>query len=196
MAATRVILVCAAFLAAGATSALCAAAPLAETSRKILPDGTVEIRYSNGSVKDIQPAVPTLQAAPGPTNASVDQALPAGPENLGLDPTAQAKYAAALRAYYEYRISGYRHREDVFAWQFFSSKVIFWVVLAIVAAGIIFSAIQFFAGTRKEPEVTEMEASLQGIKVSSPVLGVVVLTISIAFFYLYLVFVYPINNVF
>jgi hypothetical protein len=35
-----------------------------------------------------------------------------------------------------------------------------------------------------------------GIKVSSPVLGVVILVISLAFFYFYLVYVYPIENIF
>jgi uncharacterized membrane protein len=44
--------------------------------------------------------------------------------------------------------------------------------------------------------MTEIQASLQGIKVSSPVLGVIILIISFLFFYLYLVHVYPINDVF
>ena len=45
-------------------------------------------------------------------------------------------------------------------------------------------------------EVTELEASVKGIKVSSPVLGVIILVISLLFFYLYLAFVYPIQEVF
>jgi hypothetical protein len=189
---------CAVGVMIGTTAALSAASPAPEISRRILPDGTIEIRYSNGVVKDVQPsAAPTLQATPqAASGASIDQALPSGPDISALDPATRAKYAAALTAYYDYRISGYSHRQDVFAWQFFSSKIIFWVVLLIVFAGILFSAIQFFQVSAKQPEVTEMEASLQGIKVTSPVLGVVILTMSIAFFYLYLVFVYPINNAF
>lgn len=42
--------------------------------------------------------------------------------------------------------------------------------------------------------VTKIEASLQGIKVSSPVLGVIILIISLLFFYLYLIFVYPVKD--
>lgn len=191
---------CAVIVAIGTMAAFGAPSPAPETSRKILPDGTIEIRYSNGVVKDIQAAQvsPGLQATPQvAAGASADQALPAGPDAGGLDPATRAKYSTALNAYYDYRISGYRHREDVFAWQFFSSKIIFWVVLLIVLAGILFSAIQFFRkGASKKPDVSEVEASLQGIKVTSPVLGVVILTLSIAFFYLYLVFVYPINNAF
>ncbi len=36
----------------------------------------------------------------------------------------------------------------------------------------------------------------RGIRVKSPILGVVLLTVSLAFFYLYLVFVYPVTEQF
>jgi len=198
-ATSRCALVIAAVVVFSAAAAFAAATPPTETGRKILPNGTIEIHYSNGDVKDVSlpsPA-PAPQPAQGSNSSTADQALPAGPDMSGLDPATRAKYAAALQAYYDYRISGYNHRDAVFAWQFFSSKIIFWVVLLIVAAGILFSAIQFFRpAASQKSEVTEMEASLQGVKVSSPILGVVILTLSIAFFYLYLVYVYPINNTF
>jgi hypothetical protein len=44
--------------------------------------------------------------------------------------------------------------------------------------------------------LTEIEASLQGFRVSSPVLGVIILALSFLFFYLYLKYVYPINEIF
>jgi hypothetical protein len=199
LAAARCAVVAAAAVMFFAAASFAAATPATEIARKILPNGTIEIHYSNGDVKDVSlpsPA-PAPQVTQGPSSSAVDQALPAGPDIRGLDPATRAKYAAALQAYYDYRISGYNHRDAVFAWQFFSSKIIFWVVLLIVAAGILFSAIQFFRpAASQKSEVTEMEASLQGVKVSSPILGVVILTLSIAFFYLYLVYVYPINNTF
>jgi len=73
------------------------------------------------------------------------------------------------------------------------------MVLLVVIAGLAFSGLQFYlgftlGGTRRSG-VTTLEASLKGIKVSSSVLGVIILTISIVFFYLYLKFVYPITNV-
>jgi hypothetical protein len=43
---------------------------------------------------------------------------------------------------------------------------------------------------------TRFEISAKGLVVNSSVLGVIILTLSIAFFYLYLVYVYPIQNVF
>jgi hypothetical protein len=45
----------------------------------------------------------------------------------------------------------------------------------------------------EKSSVTEFSASPQGIKVASSTLGVIILVISMCFFYMYLVYVYPIN---
>lgn len=143
------------------------------------------------------------------------QATPSFPDSIITPPTpaqqqlfddsTMAIYQDAMYAYYEYRVSGFDHRKQVFAWQLFSSKLIFWSVLLLVLSGICFSGIQFYKSIRKEqtegeatPEdsVTEFEASAKGIKVTSPVLGVIILVISLVFFYLYLVYVYPIKEIF
>ena len=66
------------------------------------------------------------------------------------------------------------------------------------------AAVQFHIGIGRKDSIspgegedrTEFSASLKGIKVSSPILGVVILIISLAFFYLYLVYVYPIEDIF
>lgn len=117
---------------------------------------------------------------------------------------AEEAYLAALKEYYAYRISGLQHRSQVFQWQFFSSKVIFVTVLALVFLGIYFAAIQFHIGLRRkgkmettnEEKQTELVVSTKEIKVSSSVLGVIILVISLAFFYLYLIYVYPIEEIF
>jgi heme/copper-type cytochrome/quinol oxidase subunit 2 len=125
------------------------------------------------------------------------------PDGAALDNPTLGSYQAALQAYYGYRIESYKHRQKVFAWQIISSEVIFYVVLLIVFVGIYFAAIQFHVGLRresrkeaKEPAVTELDASVKGVKISSPVLGVIILGLSLAFFYLYLIYVYPISEVF
>lgn len=132
----------------------------------------------------------------------------------GLDQPTKEQYYAAMREYYAYRILGYKHRTDIFNWQFFSSKIIFFVVIFLVLSGVYFSGVQFHSSMRQKHvlgattkdgaalaalekgEITEVEASLKGIKVSSPILGVIILVISFMFFYLYLVFVYPIVDAF
>lgn len=106
-----------------------------------------------------------------------------------------------------------QQRYDTFQWQQESGKIIFWVVIAIVFIALFFAAVQFRitmqqlkkrqakrAKNLMEDEVEkvdahEVELSMKGVKVNSSVLGVVILVISLAFLYLYLVFVYPINNV-
>jgi hypothetical protein len=96
----------------------------------------------------------------------------------------------------EHEIAAWKHDEEVYQWQLWSSKVIFWVVNLIVFSGIVFSAIQFGFGLarRERQQVEEAGLSLKGLKVKSHFLGVVTLAISLAFFYLYLKTVYPITD--
>lgn len=138
------------------------------------------------------------------------------------DPKVAAKYTQAMSGYYEYYIAGYEHRQHVFAWQLVSSEVIFVIVTVLVFSGVYFAALQFYEGRRQrerllaataaaadssgivvqaktpvdDSPITKFSASATGIEVSSPVLGVIILVISLAFFYLYLVYVYPITELF
>ena len=132
--------------------------------------------------------------------ANIDLAMPEIPDDIIAVPETNKVVQETLRSYYEYRKVGYAHRIKVFEWQYFSSKIIFCVVILLMFSGIYFAAVQFHAGlknkTKEADEASEFVFSLKGIKVKSPVLGLIVLTISLAFFYLYLVHVYPIVNVF
>lgn len=120
------------------------------------------------------------------------------PELEGMDDSLlRAKYLESLQEYYTYRINGYKHRRHVFEWQLTSSKIVFFFVLLLLVAGIYFSGVQFRKWMKhNETHVTEFEASTDGIKVSSPVLGVIILLISLMFFYLYLIYIYPIQEIF
>ena len=137
--------------------------------------------------------------------AEVDD--PARPKSLPAgvsDPETKRLFEKALQDYYVYRSQGLDHRSEVFKWQLFSAKMIFVIVLGLVICGIVFAGIQFRAGMRQagltgekgENISTSVELSGSGVKISSPVLGVIILFLSLGFFYLYLVYVYPIENVF
>jgi len=139
-----------------------------------------------------------------PDEESGSDALLGAPKQVLDDPATRDAYLTYIQARYRYLASsGLEHRRNVFAWQHWSSQVIFGVVLVLVGAGVYFSAVQFHRDLRparhmprtESGEKTEFTASLKEIKVSSPVLGVIILAISLAFFYLYLVFVYPIQEV-
>lgn len=110
-----------------------------------------------------------------------------------------------LEAEFGWRQMTMEHRLATFSWQLIASKIVFWGVLSVVATGLWFSWKQFQIPSRKGRSpaapaplaVHEFKAELGPIKLSatSPVLGVIVLTISIVFFYLYLTEVYPIREV-
>lgn len=121
--------------------------------------------------------------------------FPQGAVPFGFEPSDEARAAIDAYAvgYYENLTRGLSHRQKVFDWQYTSSVIIFYVVIGIVLIGLYFSWMQFH---RKDGEVgeTTMEASKEGFKVSSPVLGVIILLLSLAFFYLYLLHVYPISE--
>jgi len=124
--------------------------------------------------------------------------LPFVPGGVTLTPENQAAQQQAIHEYFRHVTESNEHQRRVFRWQLLSAKIIFVVVTLLVISGIYFAAVQFHHGLRSgkpSDQDTEFEASLTGFKVSSPVLGVVILTLSLAFFYLYLVHVYPIEFV-
>jgi hypothetical protein len=104
-----------------------------------------------------------------------------------------------------------------FNWQFWTSVVLLGVVVAICLAGVIFSGFQLYwataygsgGGSAERPSAdqvaankpnadqlgTNVELSWQSVRVTSSVIGLVVLVISLAFFYLFLKEVYPISAV-
>ena len=82
----------------------------------------------------------------------------------------------------------------IFNWQFYSTVVLFLVVVALVSFGLYFAYMQFklsshvVDATPQEPKISAHEVVLK-----SSFLGVVILAFSLAFFFLYLRYVYPIT---
>ncbi|MDR7127687.1 sterol desaturase/sphingolipid hydroxylase (fatty acid hydroxylase superfamily) [Algoriphagus sp. 4150] len=131
------------------------------------------------------------------------------------------KYEIAREKYFENQYSQYftenlKHRKQTFDWQLFSTKLIFFTVIIIVLCGLLFSGIQFYQSIKQtaalyklanaenieqlaklDPaEKTEIELSISnGVKITSSIIGLVILVVSIAFFYLYILYVYPINQI-
>ena len=102
----------------------------------------------------------------------------------------------------------YAYRMKLFEWQLSSSKIIFSVVVVIVLIGLYLSYLQFKlsekqllkptdpkdTSTAKSQSATDLEINKDGIKIQSAVIGLIILVISIIFFFLYLKFVFPING--
>ena len=158
-----------------------------------------------GSGSSKEAAEPGLGA--NKTTISLDEKdralIPTAPPDWAKDPATKQKYLDSLQGYYEYRRQAYNHRQGDFRWQHISTIVIFISVLVLVFSGIYFAYVQFHVGLRAratqpstEGEKSDLEISLKGLRVSSSILGVIILVISLAFFYLYLVYVYPISDTF
>lgn len=142
-------------------------------------------------------------ATESPRDPDEDKRLPESPPDFVKDQPTYDKYLLSLQSYFDNSTTSLKHRQKVFEWQLFSAKLIFITVLVIVASGVYFAAVQFHVELRekklskdtKAQSKTEISAGADGIKVSSGVLGVIILTLSLAFFYLYLVYVYPIEEI-
>jgi len=139
-------------------------------------------RKSQTTVKSQSPLPPLLPEDGGaaPQSESVPSANPS---------PAHADYNDA---YWKYQRGSLDHLRKIYAWQYLSSIVIFFVVIFLVLMGVLFSWLQFKAAAYKG-ESEELDASMQGVKITSSTLGVVILVLSMCFFYLYLRYVYPIN---
>jgi len=148
--------------------------------------------------------------------ASQNQSAEKGSQSLmegGLPETPKM-----LQAREEYTIYAWKNRQEAFAWQSVSTKVIFAVVIIVVLAGLYLSWMQFnFAHnapmkvTRPSTEgpaisgnpsdqvdatnTTTIEVNTSGVKITSSVIGLVILVLSIVFFFLYLKFVYSIIEI-
>jgi hypothetical protein len=129
-------------------------------------------------------------------NASqkVGEAFPDVP-NTQSSPLVYLYSDSAQIAYYQYKITEFKRANNVLAWQTTSSRIIFVVVLIIVITGLVFSGIQFYiaASSKVDLPSSEIEISIKGFRLHSSILGLLILAISIAFFYLYLSYVYPIS---
>src|SRR5262245_17417057 len=170
----------------------------------ILPYGSIQRENADGTrqITSGAQSTPSQQTAAGDSGQRLSEKdlIPETPPSWLKDESTDKAFLTAMREYYAYKSSGLQHRSRVFEWQLFSSKLIFLIVLMLVSVGVIFAALQFRAGLRRtradaRDAATAIDVSTGGIKVSSPVLGVIILVISLAFFYLYLVYVYPISEI-
>jgi hypothetical protein len=180
-------------------------------------------------------AVNAQQLPPTPASKPDSVAATAGPDEMPPAAAQQAVLAAqngseesalvqaafcedqrtkvALQQYFQQSL---RHRQRTFQWQYTSGIIIFWVVIATVLCGLVYSGFQFYysiqaikfrqrmallqregagpASGVAEEAATTFEASAGGVKVSSSLVGLLILIVSIAFFFLYLTHVYPIDE--
>jgi hypothetical protein len=161
------------------------------------------------------PLTPSMQARAQPLDTAAAYACPA-------DLAAQCKAArlaeiAYATHYYESLTQELQLRRRAFEWHEFSTKALFWGVIAITAMGLVLSWREFgkYYGARhpgiaatpavpdasatqeaaaQGPPQSVFKVSAQGLEVTSSLIGFLVLSVSLVFFYLYVVNVYPLHE--
>src|SRR5262249_37754085 len=155
-----------------------------ESKAHVLPDGRIETTDCKGKTSVMDPS-----ASSQPTDEPV-----ASQTATSVGSPASSKLAQAYEQYeianLEYQQEQFKRNQRVFAWQDTSSKFMFFLVVLIVLTGLVLAALKF-----REAAQTEFEASKEGFKLKTTIVGVVILAMSMVFLYLYLFFVYPIKNV-
>ena len=122
----------------------------------------------------------------------------------------KSKSYAAREAYDQFyygkhaqRMADQRHQ--TFVWQARASEILIWIVVIVCLSGVVFSGYQLWRATSPkpfggstvkadgDPLATNVELSWQNVRVTSSVIGLVVLVISVAYLYLFLKEVYQID---
>lgn len=97
-----------------------------------------------------------------------------------------------LKSQLEFDQLSLKHRIKTLEWQYVSTQIIFWLVVMIVIMGVGMSYRHFLEG---EVSMTKISIGKAGIEFGSRLVGVVVLFLSLLFFYLYLTEVYPVREI-
>lgn len=99
--------------------------------------------------------------------------------------------------YYEYLGKKAEINLSQFMWQKMASNWLLFLVIVVVISGVVFSGFQLWKASQIDDfgKSSSIELSVQRIKITSSVVGVIVLSISIVFLYFFLIEVYRINIV-
>lgn len=123
----------------------------------------------------------------------------------------ESKYNSMMKqSFTNQYVFNVEHQKRTFTQQYFSSIFIFIMVVVIVCMGLVLSYKQFklneeivrHSMTQNSGIIDKgidtsasMEVSKDGIKMNTAVIGLMILVISLVFFFLYLTYVYPIEIV-
>jgi hypothetical protein len=109
----------------------------------------------------------------------------------------QQKYRDALIAQYDHSIAMMKYTQSLYEWELFASTVSLWLIVAIVASGVGFSGLQLWQAVVKGAPQAEnqLEIAATKFRLTSSVVGIVVLGMSFFFFYLFVKEIYAIKPI-
>ena len=123
------------------------------------------------------------------------QATNATTQATSIDPDLHSAYVEAKKKEYEYLTKVMALNIEAFNAQRWSAYAILFLVVVVVISGISFSGFQLWKSISVAGVQTsnELELSASKVRITSSVVGIVVLTISLAFLYIYTMQVYQIR---
>jgi hypothetical protein len=97
-------------------------------------------------------------------------------------------------AWFDYQNELMRYNQSLLGWQLFASDVLLWVVVIVAGAGVIYSGLQLASAARSgRQRETTLEISAQRVRITSSVVGILVLAISFVFLMIFVQQVYQIK---
>ena len=123
------------------------------------------------------------------------QAANATTQAVSIDPDLRSAYLEAKKKEYEYVTKVMQLNIEAFNAQRWSAYAILFLVVVVVISGISFSGFQLWKSISVAGVQTtnELELSASKVRVTSSVVGIIVLMISLAFLYIYTVQIYQIR---
>lgn len=160
----------------------------AEEANKLLIQNS-----SNEPRKNIQELSPLSIPAPIPSDKIIVK--PNTPQTSSEVPTSSNSQArdqrGMLTAIEDYNIWSLEHRKVALQFQLLKDNILFVIVLAIVSFGLYLAYTQFEKGGQHEGS---LKLGPAGVEVTSSILGIFILAFSMGFLYLYLVHVFPLQE--
>lgn len=151
-----------------------------------------------GPVSAGQSAAPTMDV---PVAKTLTQSMgPGARDAAGFEKYVAERNAVDqkyYKAYYDYLTRINEVQINKFVWQDRASEVTLWLVVIVVVSGLAMSGFQLWIAFRRPDHSTDttIDLSAQNFRVTSSVVGIVVLIISIGFLFLFLREVYDIKMV-
>lgn len=103
-----------------------------------------------------------------------------------------AQHRYSLAALGRFQASSLEHRRRTVEWTLITSRFMFALVAIITLSGVVMAWVAVARGQQGE---TSLKLSRDGIEVKSPIIGLMILTLSLGFLYLYATVVFPVAEI-
>lgn len=103
------------------------------------------------------------------------------------------RYREAKIAEYDNSIATMKYTQATLNWVLYASNVSLWLVSFIVLAGVAFSGFQLWQGAGIGAQETKLEVGANQFRLTSSVVGIIVLGMSFFFFYLFVKEIYTVK---